>query len=432
MEPIAPPPRHRVAITILRACLAVPLLFGPLIPVQAQDANHSIASPTPGWPQWRGPRRDGVSLETGLLQEWPAGGPSELWTATGIGKGFGSPIIVGDSVYIAGDVGEDCVVSALDLAGKVKWRATNGRSWKKSQPGARTTCCFASGRLYLMNAHGRLACLDADTGTEVWAADLLEQFGGVNISWGVSESVLVDGNAVFVTPVGSKALMAALDKATGQTLWTTPPLPGEELSYSSAILVSIGGRKQVINCGSQHVFGVDAETGALLWQQPHTIPKWVVAMSPVFYQDSVIVSCATKDEGETVRLRIAAAQPEPLWKVPLGETYAGNVVCVNQEVVGARKGKFKEWLCVDVESGVTKHTLTGMDGGSVLHADNRFYCLTDTGTACLLRSTEQGLAPVGQMQLVQGKKDVWAHPVVCAGRLYLRYHDTLRCFDIRR
>ena len=403
-----------------------------LVGAPAQDPSRALPSPTPGWPQWRGPHRDGVSQEQGLLQAWPAAGPKKLWAAKGIGNGFGSPIIVGDTIYIAGDVGEELVVLALDLAGKVKWRATNGKSWKKSHPGGRTTCCIDDGKLYLMNAHGRLACLNATDGTELWAVNILEQFGGKNITWGVSESVLVDGDAVFVTPIGTKALMAALDKKTGRTLWTTPPIPGEQLSYASAILAAVAGRKLLITSGARHVFGVDAKTGEMLWQQAHVIPKGVIGMSPVFHKDSVFVGSATKDIGRTFRLKITGKQPEVLWTSTLGETYAGNVVCIDGEVIGSRKGKFKEWLRLDAKTGEIRHTQKNMDGGSVIHADGRFYCLTDRGAILLLKSTEQGFETMGKLQVIEKKRNVWAHPVICDGRLYIRYHGTLHCFDIRR
>ena len=426
MKPATSPSRRRL-FAMLGPWLACTVLLG----APAQDATRALPSPTPGWPQWRGPHRDGVSMEKGLLQKWPEGGPKKLWAINGIGKGFGSPAIVGDTIYIAGDVGEELVVLALDWAGKVKWRTTNGKSWKKSHPGGRPTCCFDDGKLYLVNAHGRLACLNAADGAELWAVNILEDFGGKNITWGVSESVLVDGDMVFATPVGTKALMVALDKRNGRTLWATPPIPGEELSYASAILASVAGRKQLITSSARQVFGVDAKSGEMLWQQAHVIPKKVIGMSPVFHRDSVFVGSATKDIGRAFRLKITGKQPEVIWTAPLGETYAGNVVCVDGEVVGAQKSKLKQWLLIDAENGEIKHTEKGMDGGSVIHADNRFYCLTDRGLIRLLKSTKQGFETMGQMQAIK-KRNVWSHPVICNGRLYLRYHDTLHCFDIRR
>ena len=393
--------------------------------------SRAIASTAPDWPQWRGPRRDGISSERGLLQEWPEGGPKLLWTAAGLGRGFGSPIIVADRIYIGGDVEENLVVFALDLAGGEKWRTPNGKRWQKSVPGGRSTCCYDNGRLYLMNAHGRLACFNAVDGTEVWAVDTLEKFGSKNITWGISESVLVDGKAVFVTPAGEKALMVALDKQTGATLWTTPAIEGENPTYSSPVLVELNGVRQLVNCGDKHVFGVDAGTGALVWKHAHAIPT-VIGMSPVYYEGSVYVCNTTRDLGKVFRLRLDSKEPTVAWTRDLTDTECGNVICIDGMVLGSRKRNFKEWLCLDAETGEVRHTETNMPSGSAVYADKRFYCLTVSGTISLHKRVGQGLQTVGRMEVVSGKQDVWAHPVVHGSRLYVRYHDKLHCYDIRQ
>ena len=163
-----------------------------------------VRSVAPDWPQWRGPRRDGISEEKGLLPSWPAGGPKRLWTASGIGNGYSSPIVVDGTIYITGDRGDDLIISALSADGSLRWQSRNGAAWKRSYPGARSSCTYDAGRLFHMNAHGRVACLDAATGTEVWSVNVLERFDAKNITWGISESLLVHGDRVFVTPAGAK------------------------------------------------------------------------------------------------------------------------------------------------------------------------------------------------------------------------------------
>ena len=140
------------------------------------------------WPQFRGPQRNGASAESGLLQQWPASGPPLVWQVDGIGTGYSSPVVQGETVWISGDRGDDLVLSALDRrTGATRWQVTNGRAWKGPFPGARSTCTLVDGRLYLLNAHGRLLCADAASGREVWAVDVLERFQGRNIQWGLSE-----------------------------------------------------------------------------------------------------------------------------------------------------------------------------------------------------------------------------------------------------
>ena len=162
-----------------------------------------IASPEQGWPQWRGPRRDNICDETGLLQQWPEEGPKLIWKISGLGRGYSAPIVTGGRIYIAGDVGDELHVFAFDLDGKQVWQAKNGRAWKGPSPGARASCTFSAGNLYHMNAHGRVACLDAATGREIWAVEVLERFEGKNITWALSENLLVDGNNVVVTAGGT-------------------------------------------------------------------------------------------------------------------------------------------------------------------------------------------------------------------------------------
>lgn len=400
---------------------------------RAADAGRVVASAEKDWPQWRGPTRDGICREKGLLQQWPEGGPKLLWSAGGLGKGYGSPIIVGDTIYVTGDVGKEFVVFALGQGGSVKWRTVNGEAWLKSVPGGRATCCYDEGQIYVMNAHGRLVRLDAASGTETWAVDVLETFEGKNITWGISESVLVEGGSVFVTPVGTKALMAALDKRTGETLWTTDPIPGEQVTYSSPILVNLQGRKQLISCGAKFAFAVDAGSGELLWKHPHALSS-AICGSPVYHRGAVYISNGSKDVGKVYCLKITGPEPQMAWSCDLGNTYAGNVVCVDGTVLGSKKrepGK-KGWQWLDAETGAIRHADNEMHSGSVLYADGRFYCLTDHGVISLHKPAGKALETVGKVEVVTGKKDVWAHPVICNGLLYIRFHDTLYCYDIRR
>lgn len=416
-------------VLVITICLAH---AAPDDVTQTGEGGRIVASTAPDWPQWRGPRRDGTSSETRLLREWPETGPPLIWTKGNLGKGFSSPIMVGDTIYISGDIGEELVIFALDSSGKEKWRTPNGKSWKKSYPGSRSSGCYDDGRVYFMNAHGRLTCLNAADGKEEWAVSTMDRFGSKNVTWGITESVLVDERAVFVTPVGKRALMAALDKKTGETLWTTPALPDEQATYSSPILIEIRGRRQLINCGTKNVFGVDPATGALLWKHSHAIPRWVVAASPVFAKGMLFISNATKDLGKVYSLKMDGEKPESLWTAGMGNTYAGNVVCVGGMVLGSRKRNLKGWLGVSAETGETIVSNLDMHSGSVVYADGRFYCLTDRGLMVLLQFVDRRLKTVGKLQAIGGnKKDVWAHPVICNGRLYVRYHSKLHCYDIR-
>jgi len=406
-----------------------------------KHAAGAVPSPESGWPQWRGKYRDGICDEKGLLAAWPEGGPRNLWKAAGLGRGWSSPIIAGGTLYITGDVADECVIFAFDLAGKPRWQAKNGPAWKGPYPGARACCAYSEGRLYHMNAHGRAACLDAATGKELWAVNTLEAFEGKNITWATAECLLVDGPRLIVTPGGRKAMMAALDKTSGKTVWSSDPIPGDRAGYASPILFEHGGRRHIVSLSGQHALGVDADTGKLLW----TVPcknRWEVNVSPAVYAGGcVFIVAPDGPDARLLRLKGAAGASggsggvtvEEAWASDL-DTLTGGVVLVDGVLYGAGYRKFRGWRATDFTTGKTRYQAGEPDSGSAIWADGRLYVLSESGPMSLLKPTADGLDACGRFDLVPPapkKRDVWPHPVILDGRLYLRYHDTLWCYDVR-
>jgi outer membrane protein assembly factor BamB len=389
-----------------------------------------IRSTAPDWPQWRGPRRDGISEETGLLASWPNGGPRCLWTASGIGKGYSSPIVVDGVIYITGDQENDLIISALSADGSLRWQSTNGAAWQRSYPGARSSCSYDEGRLFHMNAHGRLACLDAATGTEVWTVNVLERFDAKNITWGISESLLVHGHRVFVTPAGVKGLAAALDKRTGATVWATPALDGEQASYGPPVLIAIGGQRLLVNGGARYAFAVDADSGKLCWQVRHLDPQNTITTTPVLSKDHLIFTNSSRRFGGTYGVRLDGVPSERVWYADLKVGHGG-LVGVDGLLFGASsRGVATGWVAIEAATG-TATRVGELPRGSLIYADERFYCLSEQGNMTLQEMTKDGFRTTGSFQLAR-EKDVWAHPVICRGRLFLRYQDTLFCYDVRR
>jgi outer membrane protein assembly factor BamB len=406
------------------------LLVGVANSTSAEDAGPCLVrAAESGWPQWRGPRRDGVSEETGLLQAWPEGGPKLMWKVTGIGRGYSSPIVVDDTVYITGDQGDDLAIRSFSLDGSPGWETKNGAAWKRSFPGARASCTYDGGKLYHMNAQGRLACLDAAAGGELWAVNVLVQFDAKNIIWGISESVLVHDGRVYATPAGTKGLMVALDKQTGETVWASKPLDGESASYSSAILLELGDRHLLVNGGAKYVFAVDAQSGELCWHLPQEDPNNTVNTTPVLSGDRLFITNASRGGGAVFGIRFDEQAAEKAWTKEITISHGG-VVGVEGDVIGASsRGIARGWVAIGADQGAPKQ-LADLGSGSVIFADRRFYCLTTRGTMTLQQMTDDGFVTTGSFQLAD-EKDVWAHPVICQGRLFLRCHDTLFCYDIR-
>ncbi len=420
----------------------------------ATPVGELLASPEPGWPQWRGPRRDGVSLETGLLREWPEGGPAILWSVTSLGRGWSSPVISGGRLFITGDTNDVLVVQALDLQGRLLWQATNGAAWTGSWPGARAACAVRDGRVFHLNAHGRVAAFDAATGGELWSANVLDRFEGRNITWALSECLLVDGPRVLVTAGGAKALMAALDVRTGATVWQSDPLrlgpspsaaqqrladPAGEADgagYASPILFRLGGRRHIVNCSSRHAFGVDADTGRLLWTRPLPTRYRVLAATPVLWRDCVFATGPDgPGGGHMFRIRDGSdgVDVETVWTSSL-DTGQHGLTVVADRMFGPHYRQANRWVCVDPATGAETFETREMSAGASIHADGRLYCVTQSGDVRLVEPGASGFRMCGRFRLAPAGKtvrDCWAHPVMLDGRLYLRHHDVLHCLDVR-
>jgi outer membrane protein assembly factor BamB len=402
-------------------------------PSDPRAKSKLIGAGEPGWPQWRGPRRDGVSDETGLLASWPQGGPKLLWTAGKLGKGWSSPVFSKDALYITGDVGKELHVFALALDGKPKWKSVSGKAWEKPFGGARASCTYDDGRVFVFNAHARLACLNAEDGKELWAVDTAAQYGADRKVFGYSESPLIDGGGVIVTPGGTEGLMVRLDKKTGKALWVTKAKPLEGANYCSAILARLGGKRQIITCGSRHTFGVDAENGKVLWAFRHAIEKSMSTSIPLLHDDLLFISNSSREKGFSYCLKIdtAAGKATKAWDSKFDNTH-GSTISLGGKIYGSSRRNMPGWVRLDFASGQIDYATKNLPLGSSVYADGHLYCLTENGVMALLKPTAKGFQLAGWFKLVQGKKDVWAHPVILNGRLYLRYGERLYCYDIRK
>jgi hypothetical protein len=285
-----------------------------------------------------------------------------------------------------------------------------------------------------MSAHGRVVCLDAASGREIWAINILERFDAKNITWALSECLLVDRQHLIVTPGGRKALMAALDKRSGRTVWTTMPATGEKTSYCSPILFHHDGRRVIANCSAEHGFGVDADTGKLLWTVPLKNQFGTNISTPIYANGLIYYVTPYAEHGRAYRLDAdgGGITARHVWTCKL-DTVTGGGVLVDNVLFSARyRRPEKWWFGLDWQTGKTKYELKDLTTGAAIYADGRLYCLDERGNAALLQP--DGLKITGRLQLPVAKirGDAWAHPVLNDGRLYLRYHDTLWCYDVRR
>jgi len=386
------------------------------------------------WPQLHGPRRDNKSDETGLLKEWPADGPKLIWTATGIGHGYASVAIVNDRIYTAGEINGTCTITALDLDGRIQWQTKNGPAWAKAYPGARATPTIDNERLYHESGNGRVTCLDAKSGKELWAVNIMQKFGGRQRPWGKAESVLINGDCLICTPGGPQAGIVALNKKNGKTVWVCKELDAKP-GFASPILVDYKGLRQIVTLMARSIVGVHAQTGKLLWQVEHVTPYDENTITPLFHDGCVFVS--TRNTGaRLLRLTVQGDQcsAEEVWSSDAMDNQHGGVVLVDGYLYGdalARKaGGF--WVCLEFKTGKVMWAEKGIGRCAPTYADGMLYLLSQRQVVALAKATPEACEIVSQFRLPEKSKTrSWAHPVVCGGRLYIRDSDRLYCYDVK-
>jgi len=400
------------------------------------------------WPQWRGPQRDGVAAETGLLAKWPEGGPKLLWRQTELGGGYSTPAVVGNHIYLLGSSDlENEFVQALDAGadGKRLWQRRIGKVGRPDQrpsyPGARSTPTLDGDRLYVLGSDGDLACLDAATGDVVWTKNVRTELGGQPGEWAYSESPLVDGDLVVCTPGGAEATLAALDKRTGQVVWKAPVEGGDEAAYSSVVISHAGGVKQYVQFLGGGVVGVDAATGQMLWRYNRTSAAKGMANIPTPVVDGDYVYTASgRVGGGLIQLKAPAGdENEPRFVVE--EKYfdgnlpkaIGGAVLVDDHMYGTTSDAL---LCVEFATGKVKWRDRALGAASVCAADGLLFLHGENGEVALVEATPKEYHELGRFTPPdmpdRGPSKAWAYPVVADGKLYIYDTGTLWCYDVRR
>ncbi len=395
---------------------------------------------TADWPRFHGSNGDNMSPDKGLLKTWPEGGPSRIWEASGIGEGYSSVAIAGDTIYTTGAIEGDSVITALDMEGKIVWQQQNGKAWDESYPGTRSTPTIDGGLLYHLSGIGNLICLKADSGEVVWSVNILEDFNGRNIRWGLSESLLVAGDMLICTPGGEEVSMVALDKMTGEAIWECA---GSENGpgYGSPILVDYQGLQQIVKPMSESIIGVRASDGELLWRHPHKVYTDQNITTPLFHDGFVIISACGKQGTTSLRLQVSGDQcsVEQHWLNETLDDKQGGIILVDGRIYGyaESQNRGEPWMCIDFMSGETIFQSAPIESsykyrnGCLTYADGMFYLYTDDGAMALVKPGDTGFELAGMLKIEDlGERQTWAHPVVFGGRLYIRYGDRLAVYNV--
>lgn len=401
----------------------------------ASDPSSAVASSAGSdWNQFRGPNRDNLSPETGLLSNWPAQGPPLAWTARGIGEGYSAVSVSNGRVYTMGNVRDEEKVICLDLAsGNEIWSVVSGSAYREGQGnGPRGTPSIVDGRVYSLGANGDLTCLDAQTGQTHWRKNILRDFGGSNITWGISESVLVDGDRVICTPGGQRATMVALNRDNGNVIWTASVPTSPKASYSSAIAVEVGGVRQYVNFTHAGVVGVRASDGRVMWGQRESANGTANCSTPVFFNGSVFTSSGYDTGGALFRLQSRGGQTvsQLAYSTRDMKNHHGGMVVIDGFLYGSSDPGILK--CIDLRSNRVVWQSRSVGKGSVSYADGHLYVRSEQGPVALVAASPDGYDEKGRFdQPERSGRPSWSHPVIADGKLFLRDMDTLLAYDVR-
>ncbi len=386
------------------------------------------------WPQWQGPDRTRISKETGLLKEWPSGGPRVVWTANNLGTGYGSMAVVGERVFLQGARGPSSVVIALNRAdGKEVWAKPLGpietRMRTAQGAGPRGTPTVDGDRLYVLTENGDLACLKAGDGSAVWQLNILKEFGGSQLQWLISESPLVDGPHVVVSPGGPGAGMVKLDKMTGKTVWTSKDL-SDTAGYSSITIADVQGVRTYLTFTAQSGVGVRASDGKLMFRYSKAANGVANIATPIFFNNKVFFTSGYGAGGGLLDLSAKDGEvvANEVYHTPNMKNHHGGVVLVDGYLYG-----FSDLIltCLEFATGNVMWRDRSAGKGSVTYADGYLYIQSENNMVALAEATPSAYREKGRFDIPDKGQMSWAHPVISGGRLYVRNQDTLLVYDIK-
>jgi outer membrane protein assembly factor BamB len=397
-------------------------------------AAWTLACCAPGvaadWPQWRGLHRDGISPETALLESWPAGGPRLVWKTQGLGEGYSSFAVVGDRIYTQGQQGNQEFVFAYDTnTGKQLWKVPTGGGYQESRGnGPRGTPTIDGDRLYALAADGTLVCLRAATGERIWGVNLMERFGGRVPTWGISESPLIDGDRLIVTPGGPGASVVALEKLKGNLLWKSQ---SDSAGYSSPIAFDAGGARKVVVFTAQGAIALDMKNGEFQWRYDKVANRTANIATPIVHDGYVFLS---SDYGTGCALLKLTASAKA---VDASEVYFNREMrnhYTTSVLVGDHLYGFSSGILTAMKflTGEVAWRDRSVGKGNVIYAEGNLYAFGEDGVVGLIQATPQSYREKSRFEIRKGSYPTWTPPVIANGKLYLRDQDNLYCYNIKR
>lgn len=392
-----------------------------------------LASPlfAADWYQWRGPDRTGISAETGLLQSWPEGGPPLEWQINTIGQGDGGPVTKGPHLFIQGTRdGSDMLFCLNRETGEELWALRLDKQYQNgNNPGPSSTPTIDGDRIYALSGYGTLVCAGTQDGSLIWSVNFPDDFKGRAGGWGYAESPLVEGEKLIVAPGAADGTIVALNKMTGEKIWSSAGLR-DVGSYASAIAADVGEIRAIIHFTAAAGVGIEASSGRLLWRYGPPANRTANAATPVFRENRVFYSSAYGNGGGLLELapvgdRVLSRQ---VYFVRHMQNHFGNVVLLDDALYGASGNVL---TCIDFSTGKILWQDRSIGKVSINYADGCLYMVSERGSVGLARATPDGYQQLGAFNLVSPQGPTRTAPIVSDGRMFVRNVERLLCYDVR-
>ena len=378
--------------------------------------------------QWRGPNRNGIYNETGLLKKWPDTGPKLLWHFDGLGDGHTSAAVTGKGLFITGMINGTGNVFAFDIKGNQLWKKEYGPEWTESHNGVRSTPLVVKDKLYFVSAFGKLICMNCSDGQTVWTIDLVKQYGAKNIQWGMTENLLFDGNVLYCTPGGSGASIVALDMNSGKEIWKSKAT-GEKSAYCSPIVIKLQNKKIIVTIMQNSIYGFDAATGNKLWKSEFKMDPDVHPNSPVYIDGYLLCTSGYGLGSVMLKLSADGTSVTEAWENASCDPKMGGVVVLNGRIYGTGD-RNRKFFCLDWKTGKELFSTRDLAPANIIADEGLLYVYSESGKVNLVEAKADGFNVISSFSVPSGEGPHWAHLVIKDKKLYVRHGSSLMVYDI--
>ncbi len=379
--------------------------------------------------RWRGPEANGNYPDKGLLKQWPQDGPEILWSFEELGQGHSSPSISGGYIYIPTMFQDKGYIFKLNMDGKLIWKVEYGTEFTESYPGARASATIAGDLLYILSGMGKLVCMNTADGKVVWNKDVFRDFDGLNIRWGLNETLVVDGDILYCTPGGKKYNIIALNRMTGELIWASPGV-GEKSAYTTPLLIKFPSRALLVTHSESHILGIDSSNGKVLWNYPWPNEYSVHANTPLYHNNMLFCFSGYGQGSIMFELKNDGLGFTKKWENKSFDSRIGGAVLVNGYIYGSGDTD-RSWQCLDWNSGKRMYSSTEIAKGVVIYADGMLYLYSERGELALVKAEPSGFKVISKTRVSKGSGQHWPHPVIHEGILYIHRGSALIAYKIK-